>query len=53
MKHVEFAHGMAMELGYAPLTILLCISSKGKANQKDEKSKNKGEEHVAHVVRKK
>ena len=52
MKHVECAHGMAMELGYAPLTILLCISAKQKAKKNERKNKNKGKEHVVHVVRK-
>ena len=33
MKHVKFAHGMAMELGYAPLTILLCIVVKQEAKK--------------------
>ena len=41
MKHVEFAHEMAMELGYASVTILLCISAKQKAKQKDEKTRTK------------
>ena len=41
MKHVEFAHGIAMELGYAPLTILLCISAKQKVNPKDGKKRTK------------
>ena len=41
MKHVKFAHGMAKELGYAPLTILLCIVAKQKAKKDVEKQKRK------------
>ena len=41
MKHVEFAHGIAMELGYAPLTILLCIVAKRKVKKDEEKQKTK------------
>ena len=41
MKHIKFAHEMAMELKHAPLTILLCISAKQKVNPKDGKTGTK------------
>ena len=41
MKHVKFAHEMSMELGYAPLTILLCISAKQKGKKDDKTTKTK------------